>query len=54
MTAKKENSNNISLEIYGISMESYKNTIGNMMTKNMIEKTVRINTIGVPLLIGTS
>ena len=34
-------------------MASRKNTKGNMMTKNIIENTVRINTIGVPLDIGT-
>ena len=53
MTANTAKINSISLEIYGISIASLKNTKGNIITRNIIENTVRINTIGVPLDIGT-
>ena len=53
ITGKHRKNNNISLEIYGISIASRKNTKGNIITKNIMENTVRINTIGVPLDMGT-
>ena len=53
ITANTAKINSISREIYGISIASRRNTKGNIITKNIIENTVRINTIGVPLDMGT-